>query len=387
MKAEGIREPVITRTFVLVSVAHFLQGLSINSFLHLPGFLHRMKAGETRIGLLYGLMAFAALAARPAIGRAMDRSSRRIVILAGSILELAVCLSYLTVHRIGPWLVIIRIAHGVAEAALFSALFTYAADIIPASRRTEGIALFGISGLLPMSVAGALGDFILRHWDYPQLFLTAAGTSTVGLLLVLPLREPPRSTDGPEARGFMASAVQRDLLPLWFMGGCFATVLAAIFTFLKTYVIETHVGSVGLFFTAYSIAAVLLRLSFSWLPERAGPKRVLFPAIGAQSIGLALLALVHTQAGLLAAGILCGLGHGFVFPILTGLVVGRARASERGAAIALFTAVFDVGTLVGGPLFGVTVESFGYPPMYALAGGVAVTGAVIFALWDRSRSA
>jgi MFS family permease len=379
-----MREPVLTRTFVLVSVAHFLQGLSIFSFVHLPGYLHRLGAAETLIGFLYGLLAFAALAARPAIGRAMDGRGRRIVILLGSILEVAVCLAYLTVTSIGPWLAVVRIAHGVAEAALFSSLFTYAADIIPASRRTEGIALFGISGLLPMSVAGALGDFILERWDYPQLFLTAAGFSFVGFLLVLPLREPVRPDEGP-ARTFLASALQRDLLPLWFIGGCFATVLAAIFTFLKTYVIETHLGSVGTFFSMYSGAAVLLRLTFSWLPERVGPKRVLFPAIGTLAAGLALLALARSPAMVLAAGVLCGLGHGYVFPILTGLVVSRARGAERGAAISLFTAVFDLGTLIGGPLFGATVESLGYPSMYAIAAGVAVTGAIAFAIWDRRR--
>lgn len=377
-----MREPVVTKSFVLVSVAHFLQGLSINSYLHLPGWLRGLGAGETKIGVLYGLLAFAALVARPSIGRSMDARGRRMVILLGSALEVAVCLSYLTVRSIGPWLAVIRVAHGVAEAALFSSLFTYAADIIPASRRTEGIALFGVSGLLPMSVAGALGDFVLAHWDYPQLFLTAAGCSFIGLLLVLPLREPPHGPPG-EARSFMASARQPDLVPLWFIGGVFATVLAGIFTFLKTYVIETRMGSVGQFFTMYSLSAVLLRLTFSWVPDRVGPKRALFPAFGLQIAGLLLLAAGGSSTTLLAAGVLCGLGHGFVFPILTGLVVTRARDAERGSAIALFTAVFDLGTLAGGPVFGVMIEAWGYPPMYLAAAALAVTGALAFAVWDR----
>lgn len=380
-----MREPVVTRTFVLVSLANFLQGLSLNAFLHLPGFLHDLGAAETVIGFLYGLMALSAILARPTIGRVMDGRGRKVVILGGSILEIATCLAYLTVHSIGPWLALIRIAHGVAEAALFASLFTYAADILPASRRTEGIALFGVSGLLPMSVAGTLGDLVLARWDYQVLFWSAAACGVVALLLVLPLREPVRVTDGPPARSFFASALQRDLLPLWFVGCAFATALAAVFTFLKMYVIVTGVGSVGLFFSMYSGAAVLLRVTFAWLPERVGQKRVLLPAMGAQAAGLALLALAHSPATVLAAGVLCGLGHGYVFPILTGLVVQRARSSERGAAISLFTAVFDLGTLVGGPAFGAVVEALGYSPMYACAAAVGVAGAVVFAIWDRGR--
>jgi MFS family permease len=160
-------------------------------------------------------------------------------------------------------------------------------------------------------------------------------------------------------------------------------VLAGIFTFLKTYVIETRLGSVGTFFTMYSVSAVALRLMFSWVPDRVGPKRALYPALGLQVFGLLLLALGRSSTTLLAAGVLCGLGHGFVFPILTGLVVTRARDAERGSAIALFTAVFDLGTLAGGPIFGAMIENWGYPPMYLAAAALVVTGGLVFASWDR----
>ena len=381
-----MREPVLTRTFVAVSLANFLAGLSVHAYLHLPGFLQRLGAAETLIGALYGLMALAAILARPSIGRVMDTRGRKVVILWGAGLEIVVCLAYLTVRSVGPWLALIRVAHGVAEAALFSALFTFAADIVPAARRTEGIALFGVSGLLPMSVAGSLGDYVLGRWDYPQLFWFAAGCAVLTLALVIPVREPVRVAEGPAARSFLTSARQPDLLPLWFIGGCFATVLASVMTFLKTYVLQTGLGSVGTFFSMYAGAAILLRLTFAWVPERVGQKRVLLPAMGAQAAGFVLLALARSPAMVLAAGVLGGLGHGYVFPILTGLVVQRARSSERGAAISLFTAVFDLGMLVGGPAFGAVIEGFGYPFMYASAAAVGVTGTAIFALWDRKRS-
>jgi predicted MFS family arabinose efflux permease len=328
-------------------------------------------------------MALAALASRPSIGRWMDVRSRRFVILAGSALEIVVCLAYLTVRTVGPWLAAIRVVHGIAEAALFASLFTYAADIVPASRRTEGIALFGISGLLPMSLSGIIGDWILSWGDYRHLFWAAAGVSTLGLCVALPLPEPARSTEGPAARSFFASARQPDLLPLWFVGGSFAMVLAAVFTFFKTYVLETRIGSVGSFFGVYSGAAVVLRLAFAWVPERIGPKRALFPAIGSLALGLLLLATARSSGSILLAAALGGLGHGFAFPILSGLVVTRARPAERGAAISLFTAVFDLGSLLGAPLFGMLVEFIGYPSMYASAAAVAAAGAGVFAIWDR----
>src|SRR4029078_10378154 len=98
---------------------------------------------------------------------------RRLVILTGGGLNVLVCALYPTIHSLGPWLYVVRIAHGIAEAMLFAALFTQAADVIPPARRTEGIALYGISGLLPISLGGLLGDVILTHAGYVRLFQTS----------------------------------------------------------------------------------------------------------------------------------------------------------------------------------------------------------------------
>jgi MFS family permease len=97
-----------------------------------------------------------------------------------------VCALYLTVHQLGPWLYAVRIVHGIAEAMLFAALFTHAADLIPPARRTEGMALFGVSGLLPISLGGLLGDLILQRAGYAQLFETSTAFAAA-LVLALPL--------------------------------------------------------------------------------------------------------------------------------------------------------------------------------------------------------
>ena len=64
------------------------------------------------------------------------------------------------------------------------------------------------------------------------------------------------------------------------------------------------------------------------------------------------------------------------------MVVTRARPSERGSASAIFTAVFDVGTLIGGPLFGLAIRLGDYRAMWLLAAGVVAVGAVVFARSD-----
>lgn len=378
---------LVTRPFVLAFLASLLQGMALHTFVHLPGFLEQLGATEVTIGAIFAVLALVAVASRPFVGMAMDRRGRRIVILTGAVLHVLVCALYWSIDGLGAWVFAVRGLHGLVEALIFSSLFTYAADIVPETRRTEGIALFGVSGLVPMAVAGLLGDAVLARAGYTELFAVAVGFALLGLIASIPLPEPEVPAHAEPARGFLATILEPRLLPVWALGLIFATALSSVFVFLKTFVLSTGVGSVGGFFAAYAASAVVLRLGFGWVPDRVGAVRALYPAVLLMGAGLALLSLSTSAPLLIAAGALCGFGHGFAFPILAGLVVGRARGSERGSAMSVFTALFHTGMLIGGPLFGATITELGYPGAYALAAVLCAAGAVGFALLERRAEA
>jgi len=297
---------------------------------------------------------------------------------------LIACSAYLTVDSLGPWIYLVRILHGLGEAALFSVVFTIAADIIPASRRTQGIAIFGVSGLVPLSLGGLLGDYLLTNWDYQTLFAVSAAIALLALLLCAvmsesrPSRDPSRSTPS-----LWAIVVNQRLMPLWILTIGFSIGLTSYFTFIKTFLGKAEIGSVGLFFAAYSLSSVGLRVFLAWLPDRLGPKRTLAPSLLALIAGLLLLGNAGSASHVAIAGALCGTGHAFIFPIISSLVVSRAHDNDRGAAMTLFTALFDVGALVGAPLLGLVVESSeSYPTMFAIAACVPFVAAVVFYLRD-----
>jgi MFS family permease len=377
-------ERVITRDFSLAWLAAFFEGLSWSLFIHLPGFLSDLGAAEAEIGLIFGTAAVAAVLIRPVVGRALDHYGRMPVIHLGNVVNVGSVLLYLTVTAVTPWLYAVRVLHGMALATLFSAYFTYGADVVPASRRTEGFALFGVSGLLPIAVAGVLGDVVLALAGFRELFLTAAVCAAVALLLSLLLPErKPAQRDGMARKGFVSIVRNPELRPLWWISGGFAFVLTAYFTFLRTFVDETGIGTVGLFFGTYGITAVLLRVFLGWLPDRVGPKRVLYPSVGAMAVGFLVLSGASGAGHIAVAGVLCGIGHGFGFPILSGMVVGRTPDEDRGSAMSFFTALFDLGILVGGPTLGFVITAFGYPTMFGVAAVTIVAVAFTFSLWDR----
>jgi predicted MFS family arabinose efflux permease len=105
--------------------------------------------------------------------------------------------------------------------------------------------------------------------------------------------------------------------------------------------------------------------------------------LAALALGYVLLAFAATPAAIAVAGACAGLGHGFTFPILSGLVVARARLAERGAATSIFTALFDAGALVGGPLLGAVIRDAGYPAMFLCAAALVTAGGAFFTWADR----
>lgn len=380
-------EGLFSRAFWLCFSANLLQGVAFNLFLHFPGYLHELGADDVAIGWIASLTAIAAIALRPPIGRAMDRYGRRPIIWLGGFLHSAVVGLYLTVDAIDVSLYAIRILHGLGEAMLFSALFTYAADHVPEQRRTQGLAWFGVSGMLPMGVGGVLGDRLLVGGDYDILFVTALGLAVLSFLISLPLperRDPfHERAQGDEPNGLRAALRQTDLQPLWQIGAVFSVALTALFVFTRRFVDETGVGSVGMFFTAYTVAALVLRVGFGWVPDRVGPKRALFPSLLCLALGFFALAAAGSDRDVIVAGVLCGIGHGYAFPILFGLVVDRTPVLNRGMAMAVYTALFDLGVLTGGPFFGYWIERGGFSFMFVTAAALTLAGTLVFWFWDR----
>lgn len=378
------RPRLLSRPFVLGFIANFLHSLAFFSFLHLPGFLRQHTQDDFVIGVTMAMMALSAIISRPFIGRFMDLRGRRSVLVVGGLLNVVFSAAYLFVDDVGPLLYAVRIGHGVAEGMLFSVLFTIAADVVPAARRAEGMALFGVSGMIPLSLAGQIGDAMLEAAGFTELFWFAVACAVAGMLAALPLPDSrPAAPKGPR-RSFLTAVLQPPLRPVWLIGFGFAFALASYFTFLKTFVDDTGVGSVGAFFTAYTIAAVVLRLGFGWLPDRVGAGRVLVPSIWSAVGGILLLAFGDTVSSLVIAGVLCGVGHGYAFPIATAMVVIRTPEHERGTTLAAFTALFDLGLLVGAPIFGLILEASGYGSMFATAAAVAFVGSIVFVIWDQS---
>jgi MFS family permease len=212
------RPRLLTLPFVLAALVNLLQGLSFFMFIHLPRFLTDLGADAVAIGLIVAVAAVASILMRPSVGHALDRHGRRPVILVGGVLNLAVVPLYFTVSAVGPWLVAVRVLHGMAAAITFTAISTYGADQVPEERRTQGLSLFAASSMLPAAVGGWVGDVVLAAGGFRGVLFAACGFAAAALLLSIRLPEQrpahPAGSLPTQKSSFRRVLTQRNLLPL-----------------------------------------------------------------------------------------------------------------------------------------------------------------------------
>lgn len=88
---------------------------------------------------------------------------------------------------------IIRAGHGIAFGLLTVSNSTVAIDVMPSSRRGEGIGYYGVSNNLAMAVGPTLSLYIhdsFANFDY--IFLLSMVSATIGLICVSTIRMPYR---------------------------------------------------------------------------------------------------------------------------------------------------------------------------------------------------
>jgi MFS family permease len=378
-----VRQSFLSSWFALVFLSAFASELCGSLLVHFPGYLLELGANEVRIGLIVGVAGLATIFVRPWAGRIMDLHSRRLVIRVGTLMVAVSTLAMGFITHLGVLVVTARLFQGIGQAIAITAFWTYIADRIPAENRAQGIALFGISGLLPMGIAPAIGDGILTtDWGYQGLFVVAASFAMVAFALSMFLERSGVNV-GATTTGFGAVLRSEALRPVWVATAFLSIAFTTTFIFIKTYVTTTGLNSVGPFFAAFALAAVVWRLVFGKVPDRVGPRRIVGPGLALYAAGLAIVGLVGGTGGLAVGGLVTGLGHGITYPVVLAIATMRAPVGDRGTVTATFTAVFDLVLFSVAPVLGLVIGAFGYPAMFLIVATALLVGIALFYRWDR----
>jgi MFS family permease len=362
-------------------VAHFIQALAWSSMIMMPVYLEHLGASRAGIGTVMAAAAIGGLALRPAVGWSLDVLGRRPTLVAGT-LTVAVALGMVGwVQTIGPLLYLHRILFGMGIGALFTGYFTFASDVIPESRRTEGIALFGISGLIPLGFNAFVGEVGIQAPELRLLYPVVGALLMTSLIPLLAVPEPERKVPRKplRVRAALAAIGAPALWPAWTASVVFAALVAGFFSFATVTAAGRGVDRPALLWLTYAGGATLVRLVGGRLPDRVGTRNLVAPALGTYILACLLIGSVASSGGFLLIGMLAGIGHGYCFPVLASQIVTRAPDHLRGTALATYTALWEAARLAATPALGAIADHWDDATMFALAGLGAVGGLAAWA--------
>ena len=342
-------------------------------------------ADKDTIGLVLSGCAVTALLIRPFSGYFVDSFPRKTVLLLFYGLFALLFGGYLIA---GSLLLfgVVRTLHGAPMGAATVANSTVAIDVLPSSRRAEGIDYYGLSNNLATAIAPTVGIF-LWHWtgSYNAIFITALVSGIVGWIINATLRVRMRPSEKRPA----LSLDRMFLVEGWPEGvsmACFSYSYGVVSTYVAIYAKEAlgMEAGTGLFFTILCIGLMLSRLVGARTLRRGRVVENAAHGVFISLVGYLLFAAVHEAWAMYVSALIVGLGNGHMFPAFQTMFINLASKSQRGTANGTLLTSWDVGMGLGITLGGLLAERVGYEGAFWSAWVLNLAGAIFFFAFIRS---
>jgi len=382
--AAGAAQPLFTARFFMMCGFTFTVFLSLFQLLPTAPFRILDLGGSKAVaGLFLGLLTYASALSAPITGALADRIGKRRMLLITSLAIAGCSLAYAASRNY--WLPLVLVAfHGLFWSGLLSASAAYMTEVIPESRRAEGIGYWGMATMLATAVSPGVGLWIYHHgWVWLCL-----GTALLNLVMAaIAWRLPPDTT--------VAARMSRDRLigPGLVEWRVVAVTIAlflcsfgygGIMSFVAVRSDELGIAPRSIFFTAFALTVLVTRLFSGRLADRVGHRRFLLPCLALVTVGLALTALARTRTELVVAAAVFGLGFGNQYPAFVSHVMNFVDPARRGAAFGGILAAFDTGVGTGSIGVGAMAGRIGFGPAFGVAAGLSAFSIPYF-LWAEKR--
>lgn len=367
--------------------ATFALNACSNLFALFPLWVVDLGGGASTIGALVGVGPLFALLMRPYVGPAIDRHGRKRTALWFLALEVIALALYIPIHSLRWPIYVVRALHGATDGTARVALFAMVFDLLPEGREGEAMAIFSLSGMGPSSVAPLFGEMVIKNFGFGAFFFSAVALIAISMALALMLPDDrmhhhaAHPVVGP-APSYLALIRDPALQPLWIVTLLFSLAISSRLSFIAPFAYQKQITAVGIYFLIYALAGVMVRVLGRRVLDRVGLARVMVPALGILALGMAMVAGTGRYGILNLSALIGGIGHGYLYPALSALVIGRTEIAAMGRSSSLYTSLFDTGTMAGPYVLGVVGEWLGYGPLFIVSGTFAAVGAVYFVVME-----
>jgi len=347
------------------------------------------------IGLVLSGYTITALLVRPFSGFMVDSFPRKLVLMVSFGAFAIFFAGYLAASTLLLF-TIVRTLHGGPFGALTVSNSTVAIDVLPSSRRTEGIGYYGLSNNLAMAIAPTIGIFIYQFThSFEFLFWLAFIVACAGWLIDATVKLPQRET----TRIPVKFSLDRFFLTRgWLLGlnmVAFGFSFGVLSNYLAIYGKEVMgiTGGTGTYFMLCSVGLILSRLQGGKALRQGRVTHNAAEGMVISLVGYTLFILMPTLfpqqqtailLGYYGSALLIGLGNGHMWPAFQNMTINVATNNQRGTANSTILISWDIGMGLGILVGGIVSELISYSAAFWTVAVINATGVATFFLATRA---
>lgn len=370
---------VMTSNFLLFFAFYLLTPL-------LPIYLdEQFHAEKDTIGIVLSGYVVATLLIRPFSGFMVDSFNRKTVLVACFMFFFVCFAGYIGAGTLLMF-AIVRTIHGIPFGATTVANSTVAIDVLPSSRRNEGIGYYGLSNNLAMAGAPSAGIWIYQSTsNFELLFwlslVIALGGFVCASTVKIPQREIVQNKPKLSLDHFFLGKAWLMAINIMFFGLCWGVMsnYVAIYGQEKLNITD----GTGLFFMLLSAGLIVSRVFGSKSLRKGRLTENCARGVLISLAGYTLFALGIGPLGYYGAALLIGLGNGQMYPAFLNMFISVARHDQRGTANSSILISWDLGMGIGILAGGCLVQYLDYDAAFWTVAVMQSAGAVLFLLATR----
>ncbi len=375
---EEIREKLWNGNYIKAWTANFMIFFSFMLLTPLlPIYLNEtFHADKHMIGVVLSGYVVMALLSRAFSGYIVDTFPRRRVLLICFFFFFLFFAGYIVAGSLLLF-AIVRTFHGAPFGGVTVANSTVAIDVLPSSRRAEGIGYYGLSNNLATAISPSVAIWIYHAThNFNILFviamLVAAGGMLIDATIHLKQREPVKNKQAISLDRFF-------LLKGWPQAVtmvCFAFSYGVVSTYVAIYGKERLgiEGGAGVFFLLLSLGLMMSRLAGGRSLRKGKVTHNASIGMCISLCGYLLFAACPHAIGYYGAALIVGLGNGHMYPAYQTMFVNLAPHSQRGTANSSLLVAWDVGIGLGVLLGGIMAEHVSYAAAFWMAWSFNLAG-------------
>jgi predicted MFS family arabinose efflux permease len=368
-----------TKDFIKSCLANFLMSFAFYLLMStLPIYLVKdLNIAHSDVGIVLSSYTLAMLFARSLSGYLVDTLSRKHLFMFSLIFFSVLFGGYILATTITTFM-ILRFFHGTAWGITTVSGNTIAIDIIPSSRRAEGIGYYGLSMNLSMAIAPWIGLLIYDGLGYVCLVVFCIFVGAVSSLIVLSMKIKPRK---PMQETVPKLSLDRFILvkalPVSVNLIFCAIAYGTLISYGVLYGEEIGIHNPGVMFLFMALGLGLSRIFSGRLVDRGNVHIVSIVATAILAVSFAVFALIHNVYAYSIASFMIGMGFGSIAPVFQTMFVNMGTNNQRGTANSTYLTSFDIG-IGTGMLMGGYISAHTEIAMAYLASALLCAIAVVY---------